>query len=225
MKNKKLYIIAIIILGLIASSISIYTLDVYKNRESFKENLIRFHVIANSDASFDQALKLKVRDKILMEMGKKLKTKDINEAKKIIANNMDYIKKIAMEEINQKGFNYPVKVMLQEHNFPTKNYGSITLPAGSYQALRVVIGSGQGKNWWCVLFPPLCFIDVKNGLTDEKTKAELKTVLSEEEYSMINAAASQEGELPIKLKFKLVEILENSKWKLSKIMPHKKKAD
>ncbi len=222
MRRKKTYIILVIVLGLITSLISMYISDVYKNRESFKENLIRFHVIANSDASFDQALKLKVRDKILKEMGQKFTTNDILVAKEIIEENTDYIEKIAMEEINRNGFNYSVKVALEEHDFPTKNYGSITLPAGNYEALRVVIGSGEGKNWWCVLFPPLCFIDVKQGLTDEKTQGKLQEVLSEEEYDMISNAASQEGKLPIKLKFKIVDVLEKSKWKLSKIIGWKK---
>lgn len=220
--NKKKIITLTVVFGLITSFIAIYVSDVYRNRESFKENLIRFHVIANSDASFDQALKLKVRDRVLKEMGEKFKTDDIGMAKEIIVENTEYIEKIAMEEINRNGFNYPVKVALEEHSFPTKNYGSITLPAGDYEALRVVIGSGQGKNWWCVLFPPLCFIDVKQGLTDEKTQGKLQEVLTEEEYVMINNAAASEGELPIKLKFKLVEILENSKWKLSKIISWKK---
>ncbi|SKC58488.1 stage II sporulation protein R [Maledivibacter halophilus] len=218
MKNKKTYIILLIVLGIITSSVAAYVSDVYKNRESFKENLIRLHVIANSDAPFDQTLKLKVRDKIINEMSSKFKTKSINEAKGIITENINFIEKVALEEVKSNGFNYSVKVALQEHNFPTKNYGSITLPAGEYEALRVVIGNGEGKNWWCVLFPPLCFIDVKHGLTDEKTQTELKEVLSEEEYQMINSAAAQKGELPIKLKFKVVEILEKSKWKLSKIM-------
>jgi len=225
MKNKKIYISSAIIFILIASVISFYISDVYKDRESFKENLIRFHVIANSDASFDQALKLKVRDRILKEMSSKLKSNDIGKAKEIIVNNTDYIEKIAMEEINENGFNYSVKVALEEHDFPTKNYGNITLPAGSYEALRVVIGNGQGKNWWCVLFPPLCFIDVKQGLTDEKTERKLKEVLSEEEYDMISSAASNEGELPIKLKFKVVEVLEKSRWKISKIIGFKRKGD
>ncbi|WP_432662526.1 stage II sporulation protein R [Wukongibacter baidiensis] len=222
MRRKKIYIILVIVFGLITSLISMYIADVYKNRESFKENLIRFHVIANSDASFDQALKLKVRDKILKEMGQKFTTNDILVAKEIIEVNTDYIEKIAMEEIKKNGFNYSVKVALEEHDFPTKNYGSITLPAGNYEALRVVIGNGEGKNWWCVLFPPLCFIDVKQGLTDEKTKGKLQEVLSEEEYEMISSAASQEGKLPIKLKFKIVDVLEKSKWKLSKIIGVKK---
>lgn len=222
MRRKKMYIVLVIVFGLITSFISMYISDVYKNRESFKENLIRFHVIANSDASFDQALKLKVRDKILKEMGKRFETDDILMAKEIIKENTDYIEKIAIEEINRNGFNYSVKVALEEHEFPTKNYGSITLPAGDYEALRVVIGNGEGKNWWCVLFPPLCFIDVKQGLTDEKTKGKLQEVLSEDEYNMISSAASQEGKLPIKLKFKIVDILEKSKWKLSKIIGWKR---
>lgn len=218
MKKKKIYISILVALVLITSFISTSISDVYKNRESFKKNLIRFHVIANSDASFDQALKLKVRDRVLKEMSSKFKSNDIGEARKIVINNTDYIKKIAMEEINENGFDYSVKVALEEHDFPTKNYGSITLPAGNYEALRVVIGNGQGKNWWCVLFPPLCFIDVKQGLTNKETEGRLKKVLSEEEYDMISNAASSEGELPIKLKFKLVEVLEKSKWKISKII-------
>ena len=218
MVKKKVYIVLVIVFGLITSLISIYVSDVYKSRESFKGDLIRFHVIANSDAPFDQALKLKVRDKILKEMNSKFETNNIGEAKEIAIENIDLIKEIAMKEVRENGFKYTVDAVLEEHNFPTKNYGSITLPAGGYEALRVVIGDGNGKNWWCVLFPPLCFIDVKQGLTDEKTKDKLQEVLSEEEYNMISNAASDQGQFPIKLKFKIVEILEESKWKLSKII-------
>ncbi len=219
--NKKKIITLTVVLGIITSFIAMYLSDVYRNRESFKENLIRFHVIANSDAAFDQALKLKVRDRVLNEVGEKFHTNDIEEAKAIIIENTDYIEKIAMKEVSRHGFRYPVKVVVEEHGFPTKNYGSITLPAGDYEAVKVIIGSGQGKNWWCVLFPPLCFIDVKQGLTDAKTKGKLQEVLTEEEYAMINNAAASEGELPIKLKFKLVEILEKSKWRLSNIVTWK----
>ncbi|MCG8542220.1 MAG: stage II sporulation protein R [Clostridia bacterium] len=218
MKNKKIYIPIIIVFGIIVSLISIYVSDFYRNRESFKENLIRFHVIANSDAPFDQALKLKVRDKILKEMDSKFKAEDIGGAREIILENRDYIKEIAMEEVKENGFNYPVNIILEEHSFPTKNYGSITLPAGNYEALRIVLGNGRGKNWWCVLFPPLCFIDIKQGLTNENTKDKLQEVLSEEEYDMINNSVQRNGELPIKLKFKVVELFEESKWKLSKII-------
>lgn len=218
MTRKKYYVIGFIALGLIISLISLYTFDVYKNRESYKNDLIRFHVIANSDSLKDQALKIKVRDRVMKEMHDKFNTKDIKEAQRIVNENLEYVEKVAREEMKKYGYNYSVKAVLGESKFPTKSYGSIALPAGTYNALRVVIGSGEGKNWWCVLFPPLCFIDVKNGLTDEKTKGELREVLSEEEFNMINAAASKEGELPIKLKFKVVELLEKSKWRLSQLV-------
>jgi len=221
MGNKKFYIMGFVIAGLIVSILSFYVFDVYKNRESYKEDLVRFHVIANSDSPIDQALKLKVRDRVLKEMYTKFDARDISEAKSIIKDNLTYIEKIANDEVKKHGFNYPVKAVLGKSTFPTKSYGSIALPAGTYNALKVVIGSGQGKNWWCVLFPPLCFIDVKHGLTDQKTQQELKQVMTEDEFNMISAAAANEGELPIKLKFKVVEILEKSKWKISKLVGYK----
>lgn len=221
MIHKKKITTIFITLGLITSIITFYISDVYKNTESYKNDLIRFHVIANSDSPVDQALKLRIRDRVLNEMGEKFNTKNINEAKEIIKENIGYIEKIALEEIRKGGFDYPVRAALEKSNFPTKNYGSIALPAGTYEALRIVIGNGEGKNWWCVLFPPLCFIDVKNGLTDQKTREELRQVLTEDEFNMISTAATEDGELPIKLKFKIVEILENSKWKISKLVGYK----
>jgi stage II sporulation protein R len=194
------------------------TKDVYEKRESYKEHLIRFHVLANSDAPEDQALKLKVRDRIIQEMNPKFaQSKSLGETRTIIEKNLENIEKIAREEMRKSGRTYSVKATLGDANFPTKNYGSITLPAGSYEALRVVIGKGEGANWWCVLFPPLCFIDMKNGLTDEKTKNELMNVLTEEEFKMISTASS-EDRLPIKLKFKVVEIIEHAKTNIEKVV-------
>ncbi|SHK09670.1 stage II sporulation protein R [Caminicella sporogenes DSM 14501] len=221
MMYKKKNVIGFILLGLIIFTIFFNIFDVYKNRESYKQDLIRFHVIANSDSPIDQALKLKVRDRVLKEMDSRLNTRDINKAKEIIRENIKEIEEIALDEIKKNGFDYSVRAALEKSNFPTKIYGSIALPAGTYEALRIVIGKGEGKNWWCVLFPPLCFIDVKSGLTNEKTKEELRQVLTKEEFDMINAAASKEGQLPIKLKFKIVEILENSKWKIKRLVGYK----
>lgn len=215
-KRKRIILISLVLIALSAVVIG----EAIDSKRSFEDKLIRFHVIANSDAPFDQALKLKVRDRIFYEMNDKFDTKDINEARTIINENIDYIQRIALDEVSTNGYNYSVSIALEDCDFPTKNYGSITLPAGNYEALRIVIGEGEGKNWWCVLFPPLCFVDVKHGLTDEKTKEKMETVLSEEEFEIINNA-SQEGEMPVKVKFKTIEILEQSKHKLSKILKNK----
>ncbi|MCT4618959.1 MAG: stage II sporulation protein R [Marinisporobacter sp.] len=218
MKKKKSFIVGIILITFITAGFYGFTDDVYKNQKSYKEHLIRFHVLANSDSPEDQALKLKVRDRIISEMNPKFdKSKSLDETREIIKENLKSIEKIAMEEIKKNNYGYFVKASLGDFDFPTKNYGCITMPAGNYEALRVVIGKGEGANWWCVLFPPLCFIDMKNGLTDEKTKKEMMNVLTEEEFKMISTASS-EGKIPIKLKFKVVEILEEAKLKLNKVV-------
>ena len=144
-------------------------------------------------------------------------SKSLSQTRGIIKENLVNIEKIAREVISENGSSYRVKVSLEDVLFPTKNYGSITLPAGTYEALRIVIGEGQGANWWCVLFPPLCFIDVDKGLTNEKTKQELMNVLTEEEFNMIQTAG-RDNEMPIKLKFKVVEILEYARSNFEKVV-------
>jgi len=92
----------------------------------------------------------------------------------------------------------------------TKQYSNIVLPAGNYKALKVVIGEGTGKNWWCVMFPPLCFVDIDNGITGEKTEDNLKKVLNDKEYNMIAEQGSKRVE-NIQLKFKIIEVIQNLK--------------
>lgn len=214
--KKSLSFVLIFILFIVSGVI--FLRDVYENRESYRNSLIRFHVIANSDSPEDQQLKLKVRDTIINEMNSKFeKASSLEESKKIILDNLDTIEYIAEEQIKELGKNYNVNVEFGEYNFPTKSYGNFTLPAGEYQAVRVVIGEGKGKNWWCVMFPPLCFIDITHGITNSKIKEELKGVLTEEEYNMI-VNANNEGEVPLKLKFKVVELLEKSKLRFAKML-------
>ncbi|WP_069650513.1 stage II sporulation protein R [Caloranaerobacter ferrireducens] len=216
-RYKKTLSFALIFVLLIVSSI-VFLSDVYKNRESYKNNLIRFHVIANSDSPEDQQLKLKVRDRIINEMNSKFeKASSLDESKKIILDNLDTIEYIAEKQIRESGKNYDVNVQFGEYDFPTKSYGNFTLPAGRYQAVRVVIGEGKGKNWWCVMFPPLCFIDITHGITNNKIEEELKGVLTEEEYNMI-INANNEREVPLKLKFKVVELLEKGKLRFAKML-------
>ncbi|TCO78740.1 stage II sporulation protein R [Marinisporobacter balticus] len=217
-KAKMNFVIGIILITFITVGFYFFTHDVYENQKSYKKQMIRFHVLANSDSPQDQALKLKVRDRIIEEMNPKFEgSKSLDQTRGIIKRNIKNIEVIAMDTIKEDNRDYEVKATLAEVDFPTKNYGSITLPAGNYEALRVVIGKGEGANWWCVLFPPLCFIDTKNGLTNEKTKKEMMNVLTEEEFKMISTAKS-EDRIPIKLKFKTVEILEEAKLKLNKVV-------
>ncbi|MBU5676096.1 stage II sporulation protein R [Alkaliphilus sp. MSJ-5] len=194
----------------------LYVNEEVKALERRGENLIRFHVLANSDSPEDQELKLKVRDKVIDAMAEDLeKSKDVNETREILAANLRKIEEVAKEEIERNGEKYDVRASLGEHKFPTKRYGNVVFPAGIYEALRIEIGKAKGQNWWCVMFPPLCFVDVKHGLTDEKTKQELKSALTEEEYYLVYSSVN-EKELPLQLKSKVFELFKSSKRQLSR---------
>lgn len=156
--------------------------------EEISNKLIRFHVIANSDNESDQALKLQIRDKVLQYISPKLdNSKSIEESRKILDIENENILNIAKEVINENGYSYDVESTLSKEYFPVKTYGNITLPQGKYEAYRIVIGSGEGQNWWCVMFPPLCFVDVTKGsIAYEETEKQMKEVLNEKEYDKVN---------------------------------------
>ena len=176
--------------------------------KDISEKLIRFHVIANSDEETDQQLKIKVKDNIINYIFPKLKdSKSIDESREILRNNNKQILKIAEKTIKENGYNYTVNSTLDRENFPEKNYGNITLPQGEYEAYRVIIGSGQGKNWWCIMFPPLCFVDVTKGqVSDKETEETMKRVLDDDEYTEIS---NKNDKNKIKIKFKIVEIIKD----------------
>ena len=177
-----------------------------ENDESYKSKLIRFHVLANSDSPEDQALKLKVRDKVIDSMKDKFKGSDsIEETRLMVNENIESMKQVALEEIKENGKDYDVEIKLEPYNFPTKSYGSFTLPAGEYEAVRVLIGNAKGENWWCVMFPPLCFIDAKSATTDTETSENMKKHLTQEEYNAISS--SENGK--IELRSKLVETIKH----------------
>ncbi|MDS1029587.1 stage II sporulation protein R [Bacillota bacterium LX-D] len=160
-------------------------------------NLIRFHVIANSDTVEDQALKRKVRDVIITKVGRDFaNVSSVEEAKAEVMANMQDIEKIAQDEVKAWGKDYDVQVLLGNFDFPTKSYGNFTLPAGKYEALKVVIGSGQGHNWWCVLFPPLCFIDISKSLAQGESP----------EVAALNSATDSPPK--VEVRSKLVEIIQ-----------------
>ena len=170
-------------------------------------SVFRLHVIANSDSKEDQDLKYKVRDNLLKYMNKICKDCTSKEdAISLVEKNKDIFKQIALDTIRNEGFSYNVNINIGNFEFPTKNYGDISLPAGLYDALRVEIGEAKGQNWWCVMSPPLCFVDISSGVVPEESKEVLQDNLTEEEFALISDKSSDE----IQFKFKLLEFFNNN---------------
>ena len=207
----KIIIVSAVILAI--AVLLVVQINAYTDRlnNGLSDNLIRLHVIANSDSPEDQALKRDVRDAVLSYMQRELKnSNDVEQTSSIINSKLNEITAIAKDEISRRDMEYNANSTLGNYPFPTKAYGDITLPAGSYQALRIVIGKGEGANWWCVLFPPLCFVDVTHGTVPDTVKENLKEALTEEEYSIVTSA-DEDSDIPIKIKFKIVELFQDSK--------------
>ncbi len=206
MKNTIFKILILLLLLFCFTFVSAYSYaqNVLSNISS---EVFRLHIIANSDSYEDQHLKYLVRDKLLSYMN----TICADVSSKAEAINLAYLhiddfEKIAQNVIVENGFNYPVNITIEKTNFPTKNYGDISLPAGIYDALNVKIGTASGHNWWCVMFPPLCFVDVSAGIVPDESKEALSSSLEEESYNLISSD-------DMVFKFKIVEILQNLKLK------------
>lgn len=144
--------------------------------------ILRFHVLANSDSKEDQEEKLKVRDAVVRKLQPLLeKSSSREETEKILLQQMDMIEETAGTVVNPK----KVKVSLTKDWFPEKTYGDCTFPSGEYRALRIEIGEARGHNWWCVLYPGLCFTDTVHGVVTEEGKEKLEGLLEEEAYDFI----------------------------------------
>lgn len=155
-------------------------------QKSIASHIIRLHVVANSDSEKDQQLKLMVKDKIVAGLREKLKEADnLNDARTIIRNETEQIEKMATEEMRQQGYDYIATASLGNSYFPIKKYGDMTFPAGEYEALRVQIGQAKGQNFWCVMYPTLCFVDSTYQVVPEESKEELKSTLTDEEYQAL----------------------------------------
>ena len=206
-KNPKLKMISILtFLIFIYSGICAFS---YAKNVSLdiSESVFRLHVIANSDSKEDQDLKYKVRDSLLEYMNNICKDcSSKEEAISLVEQNKENFKKIAEDTIKNEGYSYTVNINIGNFEFPTKTYGDISLPAGFYDALRVEIGEAKGQNWWCVMFPPLCFVDISSGIVPDQSKETMKENLSEEEYALI----SDDSNTQIQFKFKLLEFFTNS---------------
>ena len=209
MKKSKIgrIFVILILLSLFILISAISYVDAVSN--NIADSVFRLHVIANSNSKEDQELKLKVRDELLSYMN--IISKDSTskqEAMQIANEHKEEFTQIAEKVIKENGYNYTVNVQIGKADFPTKYYGDITLPAGTYDALKVQIGEAKGQNWWCVMFPPLCFVDVSTGIVPDNSKQELKQSLDNEEYDLISKTDNNE----ISFKFKIVELFQN--WRL-----------
>lgn len=167
-----------------------------KTSEEIRSDVLRLHVIANSDSSVDQNLKLRLRDYILEE-GEDIFDGSVNveNAVEKIEPKLSELEKSAETFVKNAGFDYDVKITLSNEYFTTRTYESVTLPAGKYLALRVVIGSGEGHNWWCVMFPPMC-------VPAADKKDEIENVFTDKEIKLVESKPKYEP------RFKVVEIYE-----------------
>lgn len=168
-------------------------------QEGIANQILRLHVIANSDSQEDQAAKYIVKDGLLNIMQSYLSdatTKE--ESMQILSNHLSDLENQATQILRCLGFSHDVRVTLGKASFPIKVYGDVNLPAGEYDALRVHIGSSQGKNWWCIIFPNLCYVDDSYQIVPEESKDQLKTLLTEEEYDTI--ISSKKPKLVVKSK-------------------------
>ena len=166
-------------------------------QEQIAEKVLRFHVLANSNSEEDQKLKLQVRDAIGGLLQEKMaQVENREECEKFITEWIPKIEQTAAAVIEENGYDYSVCARLEETDFPVKTYGAYTFPAGRYEALRVTIGEGAGENWWCVLYPNMCFENSMYEVVDERGEKALREVLDEKEYE----AVLKEGNDQIRLR-------------------------
>ncbi|MBR3772276.1 MAG: stage II sporulation protein R [Clostridium sp.] len=184
-------------------------------QQGIAKEVIRFHVIANSDDKVDQKVKLEVKDVLVKYMQKKLRNVNSKaEAKKVMKQEMPEIKALADKTLRKKGYQYSCDVTYHKRIFPVKLYGDLTFPAGEYEALDVVLGNAKGKNWWCVMFPTLCFVDGTYSVVPDDSKKLLKNVLTDAEYNEI----SEEKGISIEYTLKIAEWWNQIKDQVVKIV-------
>lgn len=187
MKKKK--IICYIFIG-VSFLFALVLAGLYGRQETLQkgiaDKILRFHVLANSDSEEDQKLKLAVRDAVGAKMGELLSgVESREEAKAVVLSKRDVIIETAEKTILEAGYDYTVDARLGEVEFPKKTYGKYTFPAGKYEALEVIIGEGEGQNWWCVMYPNMCFSGTVYEVVEDRAEEELREVLSEEEYENV----------------------------------------
>ena len=197
---KKFYVAIVVLL---VTLMALSFLPVHGEREVY-DTVVRLHVLANSDSEADQALKLKVRDGVLEAAAPYVgECKTQAEAVEALTAHLNDLEAAALSVVKSEGYDYPVTVLLGEEDYPTRVYESCAFPAGTYVSLRVLIGEGEGQNWWCCLFPPLCLSAAT--ATSDNEDAFLQVGLTKDQYGII----TETGKTKYKVRFKLLEVLED----------------
>lgn len=169
--------------------------------------ILRFHVLANSDSDEDQQLKLRVRTLLLDSIYEKLgENASLDDTKEYVLANKDSLEHEAEDYMKAEGYDYPAHMEVTECYFPTKTYGDMVFPCGTYDAVRVEIGKGKGHNWWCVLYPPLCFVDSTYAVVPDSSREILRESLDAADYQ---ALLKKQPEVHIRIRSKFLELLEN----------------
>lgn len=204
LRKEKYILLSSVVSGFAITFVCAYILAFTANaaQAGIGEKVLRFHILANSNTEEDQALKLALRDALFERYSGLSEAEEAGEAISYLSERLADIEEFSESFILEQGYDYGVCAAIVKESFPTRAYGDLSFPAGNYAALRITIGSGEGDNFWCVMFPPLCFIDVARGEITDESKAALKKALGAEEYALI----SKNG-YDVKLKFKLLEII------------------
>lgn len=208
MKCNRLKIAGIVVMVAVTGVLMHLYGEATKGREqqrAIAEQIIRLHVIANSDTEEDQELKMKVKETVVTYLrGEMQDAISVDEARQAIIEHLPEIEEIAMEKMRSEGYEYTAEATLGETYFPVKEYGDLTFPAGDYEALCVRLGKSEGHNWWCVMYPSLCFVDSAYQVVPESSKEQLKESLTDEEYNSL-----LDGGEDIQYSWKLVDWLQS----------------
>lgn len=205
-REKNILLISLLCGLLITLGAGLYTRHYsYQTVEAIASQVVRFHILPNSSSDADQALKMTVKEAVLSEYREILTAaSSIEEARGLLKANLGDIEHFAQNIVHSEGFNHPVNVSLTKSSFPTKQYGDITFPAGRYEALRIEIGESGGANWWCVMFPPLCFVDITRSEITPSTRESLQSLLSEGEFALLYNN-TRENDPMVNIRFRIVE--------------------
>lgn len=202
MKKSYLFVKVFVPVFLVFIFVFSYITPFVQTSESISDSVFRLHILANSNAEYDQALKLKVRDAVLENSSEMfMDCKSLDEIIKKCSDNIEVFQTTAEQCINENGYDYGVKVYVDKEYFNTREYETITLPSGVYNALKIEIGEAKGKNWWCVMFPAICLSGV--------SETEMNEYLTDDEAELINSNSDYE------IRFKIVEVYEKLKSKVN----------